>query len=165
VTTQGKECLHLKACGMYLWMLQSNGGVYTGVTGRRQANHMHFESWFYCFIVARRVNMEQRVRKVGRVLQHHPQHHRMFLTSSAEWAVAVSCSMIAFYRHSFLNEVTNTVMFVHEMLCITSYNPLLMVTFTITSDMLSNMYTPFLMLPYFWQKKSCCDLWSDLCIS
>jgi hypothetical protein len=48
-----------------MWQVRVNvtirGGMCTRATGRRQANYMHFESWFYCFTVAYRVNMEQRV--------------------------------------------------------------------------------------------------------
>jgi hypothetical protein len=43
-------------------------GVCAGTTGRRQADYMHFESWFYSFIVSYNVNMEQRFGKIGRVL-------------------------------------------------------------------------------------------------
>jgi hypothetical protein len=31
-------------------------------TGRRQAKHMHFEWWLYCFLLTHKVNTEQRVR-------------------------------------------------------------------------------------------------------
>jgi hypothetical protein len=43
-------------------MSPSDGCMYTGATGKRQLNHAPFESWFYCFIVVYRVNMEQRAQ-------------------------------------------------------------------------------------------------------
>jgi hypothetical protein len=43
-------------------MLLSDGGIYTGATGRKPANHTCFESWFYFFTVAYKVNKEQRVQ-------------------------------------------------------------------------------------------------------
>jgi hypothetical protein len=36
--------------------------LYTGATGRKQVKHTPIESWFHCFIVEYKVDMEQTVR-------------------------------------------------------------------------------------------------------
>lgn len=35
---------------------------HTGATGRKQVKHTPFESWFHCFIVEYKVNMQQTVQ-------------------------------------------------------------------------------------------------------
>jgi hypothetical protein len=62
VETWEMEYIRLKARGMHL-LKSLSGGIYVQeATVRRQANHAHFQSWCYCFIVAYRVNMEQTVQ-------------------------------------------------------------------------------------------------------
>jgi hypothetical protein len=68
ISMQEMEYVFLKACGMYLYMLPLGGGLYTEASGRREENHMHFESWFYCFILVHRVNMDQRPGSIVRLL-------------------------------------------------------------------------------------------------
>ena len=43
-------------------MLPTDGGICAEATGRRQANHMSFQSWSCHFIVGYKVNMEQRLQ-------------------------------------------------------------------------------------------------------
>jgi hypothetical protein len=61
----------------------------------------------------------------GVVTQPTPNTKKTFLTVPAEWTEALSCRMMAFYRLPFPNEVTSTMMFVHEicMHCCT-YTPI-----------------------------------------
>jgi len=51
VATQDIEYICLKARGMSLQLWPWDVFICTGVTGRRQASHIHFESRFYCFTV------------------------------------------------------------------------------------------------------------------
>jgi hypothetical protein len=73
----------------------------------------------------------------------------MFLTMSAEWAVALSCRVMAFYRLPFLNGVASTWCLHTKCKCIAVHMLHLMVTFTSTCQMLWNVYTPLPALPHF----------------
>jgi hypothetical protein len=73
---------------------------------------MRFELWFYCFDVAYRLNMEQRQESREHCNMPRPQCQRTFLTVSAEWAVTLSCRMVAFYGLPFPNVVARTMLFV-----------------------------------------------------
>lgn len=48
VATQEMEYIHLKAHGIYLCILPSDGSMYTRVNGKRQANNTSSVPFFYC---------------------------------------------------------------------------------------------------------------------
>jgi hypothetical protein len=87
----GRKCGHIGNGDIYMcvciyaiertWLVLVNvttiGGIYTGATGRRQANRMCFQSWFYCFVVTYRANNGWRVQhrvliQAVNNLQHSP---------------------------------------------------------------------------------------------
>jgi hypothetical protein len=55
--------IRYKAHGIYSYMLASEGSMCEGVTGRWQEINTSFESQCHCFILAFRVNKEQRVQE------------------------------------------------------------------------------------------------------
>lgn len=55
--------IRLKARGMYSYMLTSEGSIYKGVSGWWEKINTSFESQCHCFIMAFRVNTEQRVQQ------------------------------------------------------------------------------------------------------
>jgi hypothetical protein len=67
MATRKMEYTRFKARDMYLQTLPSDGGISAGTTGGRQGNHTRFKSWF-CSIVAYRMNVEERVEGIKRVL-------------------------------------------------------------------------------------------------
>jgi len=60
----GRKCGHIGNGDIYAfertWLVLVNvtitGGMYTGAAGRRQANGVCFQSWFYRFVVTYRTN-------------------------------------------------------------------------------------------------------------
>lgn len=53
---------HLKAHGMYLKMLPSDGGICRETTSRRKVKKVSFKSCFLCFLVEDRVHTQQKVQ-------------------------------------------------------------------------------------------------------
>jgi len=63
--TMGKKgtYIYLKAHGMYLKMVPSDGGICREATSRRKVNHVcFFKSCFLCFLVEDRIHTEQKVQ-------------------------------------------------------------------------------------------------------
>jgi hypothetical protein len=124
----------------------SDGRVSTAVTGRRQANHT---LWIMVLLwhTEWTQNKESGEHR-GCCNTSHPLYRRTFLSVSAVWV----CSIIM-YNDGILQSSISEWVCQHDA-CASLYIYLhLMVTFTSTCHVLSNIHTPFPMLPHFWPKK------------
>jgi len=79
-------------------MLPSDGGICAGATGRRQANHMCFQSWFHHFTVEYRVNIEKKpvtptILKNSEQIQSSPQGCLWFTANNGEGCEYNQCHM------------------------------------------------------------------------
>jgi hypothetical protein len=98
-------CNYYRQMGVYVQEPLTGGKQTTRVFNQGFTVSLWRKEWTW--------NKESR-EKGGCFDTSHPQGRKTFLTVSAEWAVALSCGMMAFCGLSFPNEVANIMKFGHE---------------------------------------------------